>query len=163
MKCAGQLLAYAAFFALIAFLSLQPELRLLGDNEAIVSVSFSHAANRVGECQRLTQEELLALPPNMRKPDQCPRERHKMKIELIMDEQTLYAATLAPTGLWSDGKATAYQRLRVTAGTHDFRIRMNDSGVPGQIDFENSTAVSLRPGQNLVVFFDPASQQFRFQ
>jgi hypothetical protein len=136
---------------------------LLSDDEAIVSLSFSHAANRIGECKRLTQEELLALPPNMRKPDQCPRERHLMQVELIMDEQTLYAATLAPTGLWSDGKATAYQRLRVAAGTHDFRIRMNDSGVPGQIDFENSTTISLQPGQNLVVFFDPTNQQFRFQ
>ena len=163
MKYAGQLLAYAAFFAFVAFLSVRPELRLLGDNESIVSLSFSHAANRIGECQRLTQEELLALPPNMRKPDQCPRERHKMQIELMMDEQTLYAATLTATGLWSDGKATAYQRLRVAAGSHDFRIRMNDSGVPGQIDFENATTVNLLPGQNLVVFFDPSNQQFRFQ
>jgi len=163
MKYAGQLLAYAAFFAFVAFLSVRPEVRLLGDDEAIVSLSFSHAANRIGECQRLTQEELLALPPNMRIPDQCPRERHLMQVELIMDEQTLYAATLAPTGLRSDGKATAYQRLRVTAGTHDFRIRMNDSGVPGQIDFEDSTTISLQPGQNLVVFFDPSNQQFRFQ
>ena len=163
MKYAGQLLAYAAFFAFIAFLSMRPELRLLDDDEAIVSLSFSHAANRIGECRRLTQEELLALPPNMRKPDQCPRERHPMQVELVMDEQTLYVATLAPTGLWSDGKATAYQRLRVAAGTHNFRIRMNDSGVPDQIDFENSTTISLRPGQNLVVFFDPSNQQFRFQ
>jgi hypothetical protein len=156
-------MAFAAFFAMIAFLSVRPEYRLLGDAEAIVSLSFSHAAQRVGECTRLSQEELLALPPNMRQPDVCPRERHPMLVELTMDEQVLYAATLAPTGLWSDGKATAYQRLEVATGIHDFRIRMNDSGVPDQIDFEKTATIDLRPGQNLVVFFDPSNQQFRFQ
>ena len=163
MKYVGQLLAYATFLALIAFLSVRPELRLLGDDEAIVSLSFSHAANRVGECQRLSQEELLALPPNMRKPDQCPRERHLTHVELIMDELTLYKATLVPTGIWSDGKATAYQRLRVSSGAHNFSIRMNDSGVPSQVDFENSAIIDLQPGQNLVVFFDPPSQKFLFR
>jgi hypothetical protein len=163
VKYAGQLIAYAAFFALIGLFSVKPEFSLLGEHEAIVSLSFSHAAHRIGECQRLSQEELLALPPNMRRPDRCPRERHPMMVELIMDEQTLYKATLAPTGLWSDGKSTAYQRLRISAGLHNFSIRMNDSGVPGQIDFENSATVDLQHGQNLVVFFDPDNQQFRFQ
>jgi hypothetical protein len=163
MKYAGQLIAYAAFCALVAWLSLRPELRLLDDDEAMVSLSFSHAAQRIGECKRLSQEELMALPPNMRKPDVCPRERHLLQVELLMDGQTLYEATLTPTGLWSDGKATAYQRVQVTAGEHDFRVWMNDSGMPGQIDFENSATISLQPGQSLVVFFDPAIQQFRFQ
>jgi hypothetical protein len=163
MKYAGQLIAYAAFFGLVAVLSVRPELRLLGDEQAIVSLSFSHAAQRVGECKRLSQEELMALPPNMRKPDQCPRERHQLQVRLTMDSQTLYEAALAPTGLWSDGKATAYQRLRVPAGMHEFSVRMNDSGVPGQVDFENTATIKVQPGQNLVVYFDPASQQFRFK
>lgn len=163
MKYVGQLLAYAAFFAMIAFLSVRPEYRLLGEDDAIVSLTFSHAAQRIGECTRLSQEELLALPPNMRKPDRCPRERHLTLVELVMDESILYEATLVPTGLWSDGKATAYQRIEVAAGNHTFRVRMNDSGIAGQIDFENSATLILQPGQNLVVFFDPASQRFHFQ
>lgn len=163
MKIVGQLIAYAVFMVVVGWLSVQPQLRLLGDEEAMVSLSFSHAARRVGECKRLSQEELLALPPNMRKPDECPRERHLLQVVLVMDERTLYEATLAPTGLWSDGKATAYHRIRVPVGEHDFSVRMNDSGVEGQNDFEYSTTISLRPGQNLVVFFDPAIQQFRFQ
>jgi hypothetical protein len=163
MKYAGQLIAYVAFFVLVAALSVRPELRLLGDQQAIVSLSFSHAAQRIGECQRLSREELMALPPNMRKPDRCPRERHLLQVRLTMDSQTLYEAALAPTGLWSDGKATAYQRFGVPAGTHQFSVRMNDSGVPGQVDFENTATISVQPGQNLVVFFDPASQKFHFK
>ena len=162
MKPIGQLLAYAAFFVLLGVLSVRPRLRLMADDEAIVSISFSHAARRVGECRQLSQEELMALPPNMRKPEDCPRERHPLQIVLLMDDQTLYQAALPPTGLWADGKSTAYQRIRVSAGVHDFAIRMNDSGASGSFDFENSVTINLLPSENLVVYFDADEQQFRF-
>ncbi len=162
MKLIGQWVAYAAFFVLLGALSVRPRLRLMAEDEAIVSVSFSHAAKRVGECRHLSQEELMALPPNMRKPEDCPRERHPLRIALLMDDQTLYQAALPPTGLWADGKATAYQRIRVSAGAHDFAIRMNDSGTSGSFNFENSSTITLLPGQNLVIYFDADSQQFRF-
>ncbi len=162
MKQLGQVVLYAAFFAFLGVLSVRPRLRLMADDEAIVSISFSHAARRVGECRRLSQEELMALPPNMRKPEDCPRERHPLQIVVLMDDQILYQAALPPTGLWADGKSTAYQRIRVSAGTHDFAIRMNDSGTSGLFDFEKLSTISLLPGENLVVYFDADSQQFKF-
>ncbi len=160
MKPIGQMLAYIAFFVLLGVLSVWPRLRLMAGDEAIVSISFSHAAKRVGECRRLSQEELTALPPNMRKPEDCPRERHPLQIVVLMDDQTLYKAVLPPTGFRADGKSTAYQRIRVSAGTHDFAIRMNDSGTTGSFDFENVSTINLLPGDNLVVYFDADSQQF---
>ncbi len=162
MKLIGQLLAYAAFFALLGVLSVRPRLRIMADDEAIVSISFSHAAKRVGECRQLSQEELMALPPNMRKPEDCPRERHPLQIVVLMDDQILYQAALPPTGLGADGKSTAYQRIRVSAGVHDFEIRMNDSGTSGSFDFENLSTINLLPGENLVVYFDADSQHFKF-
>ncbi len=135
---------------------------LMAEDEAIVSLSFSYAAKRIGECRQLSQEELMALPPNMRKPEDCPRERHPLRIVLLMDDQTLYQAALPPTGLWTDGKSTAYQRIRVAAGVHDFAIRMNASGTSGSFDFENSSTINLLPGENLVVYFDADGQQFKF-
>ena len=162
MKQLGHWAVYAAFFVSLGVFSVRPRLHLMADDEAIVSISFSHAAQRVGECRQLSQEELMALPPNMRKPEDCPRERHPLQIVLLMDDQTLYEAVLPPTGLWADGKSTAYQRIRVLAGVHDFEIRMNDSGTPGSFDFENLSTISLLPGENLVVYFDADSQQFKF-
>jgi hypothetical protein len=162
MKQLGHWVVYAAFFVSLGVFSVRPRLHLMADNEAIVSISFSHAAQRVGECRQLSQEELAALPPNMRKPEDCPRERHALQIMLVMDDQTLYQATLSPTGLWADGKSTVYQRIRVSAGTHDFAIRMNDSGTSGSFDFENLSTISLLPGENLVVYFDADSQQLKF-
>ena len=163
MKYAAQLVAYTTFFALVAVLSVRPELRLLDDDETIVSLSFSHAGQRVGECTRLSQEELMALPPNMRKADDCPRERHSLQVEFSVDDTVLYASTLVPSGLWRDGKSTVYQRIRITTGSHVLHIRMSDSGTPGQFNFAHTETVDMQPGRNLVVFFDPASQRFRFQ
>ncbi len=162
MKQLGHWVVYAAFFVSLGVFSVWPRLHLLADDEAIVSISFSHAAQRVGECRQLSQEELFALPPNMRKPEYCPRERHPLRIMLVMDDQTLYKAALPPTGLWADGKSTAYQRIRVSAGLHDFAIRMNESGTSGLFDFESSSTINLLPGENLVVYFDADGQQFKY-
>ena len=162
MKQIGQWVLYAAFFVSLGVLSVQPRLRLMADDEAIVSLSFSHAAKRVGECRQLSQEELMALPPNMRKPEECPRERFPIGIVLLMDGQILYEASLPPTGLWADGKSTAYQRIRVSAGEHDFVISMNDSGTVGAFNYERSSTINLLPGENLVVYFDAGNQQFKY-
>ena len=50
MKQLGYWIAYAAFFVSLGVFSVRPRLHLMADDEAIVSISFSHAAQRVGEC-----------------------------------------------------------------------------------------------------------------
>jgi hypothetical protein len=163
VKIAGQFAAYALFFMLVAALSAGPGLRLLGDDEAIVSVSFSHAAKRIGECTRLSQDELDALPPNMRKPDRCPRERHPLRIEMLLDGQSLFEASVSPSGLHSDGKATVYERVTVSAGIRELSIHMNDSGTSDRDDYSVTEQVQISPGQNLVVYFDADAQQFKIE
>lgn len=163
VKLAGQFAAYALFFVLVAALSAGPGLRLLGDDEAIVSLSFSHAAKRIGECIRLSQDELDALPPNMRKPDQCPRQRHPSRIEMRLDGQSVFKASISPSGLHSDGKATVYERITVSAGIREISILMNDSGTSGRDDYSMTEQVQISPGQNLVVYFDADLQQFKIE
>jgi hypothetical protein len=163
MKIAAQILAYTMFISLIGVFTSQPELRFLESDEALLSLSFTHAAQRIGECVRLSQEELLALPPNMRSPDMCPRERHPMRIEIIVDGETLLQNTLAPSGLWHDGKASVYQRFRIKSGDHKVTVRMNDSGDMDGFDFERTVKLQVTAGQNIVVFFDPDKQRFAFQ
>lgn len=162
MKWFVQALAYLLFAALIGVFTAEPKLRLLADDAAIISISFSHAAARIGECTRLTQEELLALPPNMRKADECPRERHLLDLELLLDGVSAYASTERPTGLWADGKATVYQRFTVAAGKYTITARMRDSGREDGFDYEDTASINLAPGQNLVVRFDATSGHFVF-
>jgi hypothetical protein len=163
MKYVLQAFSYAALCVFIAMFTANPELRLLEDDEAIVSITFSHAGQRVSECVRLSQEELLKLPPNMRKPDSCPRERHPSYVELLIDDDLVYDIVAQPTGLSSDVKSTVYQRVTVKAGQYTLTARMTDSGNTGTFDYENSADVSIRPGQNLVVHFDESLQQFVFR
>jgi hypothetical protein len=163
MKYVLQAFSYAALCVFIAMFTASPELRLLEDDEAMVSITFSHAAQRVSECVHLSQEELLKLPPNMRKPDSCPRGRHPSYVELLIDDELVYDIVARPTGLSSDGKSTVYQRVTVKAGHYTLTARMTDSGNTGTFDYENSEDVSIRPGQNLVVHFDESLQQFVFR
>ena len=162
MKFVMQFMAYAVFAAFVGLLSVWPSYQLLPPELAVVSLTISHAGQRVGECRRLSQEELNDLPPNMRKPTDCPRERHPIMVELRADGEVIYRQTSLPSGLWSDGKATVYQRLQMPAGDHSFSVGMNDSGGE-QFDFELSVNQHLSPGQNLVIDFDDQQQAFIFK
>ena len=105
----------------------------------------------------------MALPPNMRKPDECPRERHPIRVGLLLDGQELYRTTLLPTGVWSDGKATVYQRFTIPAGDYQITVQLNDSGTDRDFDYEGHAQRQIQPGQNLVVYFDSTRQQFEFE
>jgi hypothetical protein len=145
---------------LVGALSAWPPYELVEEDRAIISLVLIHAGERIGECRRLSQEELNKLPPNMRKPADCPRERHPVRIELRTGETVLYSETLLPSGIWADGKANVYQRVEVPSGTHELFIGMNDSGGKAQYDYSNSATIDLLPGRNLIIQFNEETQQF---
>ena len=169
IRYARQLLAFLLFPAFVVLFANGPEYRLLMPQEGMVSITFSHAGQRVGECRKLSQEELNELPPNMRKPIDCPRERHPVHIRLAVltensaDEQLLIEETLLPSGMWSDGKANIYRRLTMPAGSYRFQVGMNDTGGDDNFDFEQIETVTLKPGQNLVIHFDELQRTFTFE
>jgi hypothetical protein len=156
----GQMITYAAFAAGIGLFSVWPEYRMLEKDEALISVTFSHAAKRVGECHELTQAELNELAPNMRRPRSCPRERYPTYIELRANGEMIFSETLLPSGLWSDGKANVYNRSTIKAGSYQLFVGMNDSGAQGSFDYELNLGAEIRPGQNLVVSFDSLGNTF---
>jgi len=160
MKLFYEILAWVAFSAVVGVLSVWPRYEVVDDDMAIVTITFSHAAQRVGECRQLTQEELDKLPPNMRKPADCPRERHPTRIELRSGDDVLYGAVLPPSGIWSDGKANVYRRVVVAAGVHDLFIGLNDGGGDTGFDYQNGERIDIAPGRNVVVQFDTEMQQF---
>ena len=155
--------AYGVFFALVAWLSVWPRFQLLDTGHAMVSLSFSHAGQRIRECRKLTQEELNQLPPNMRKPEDCPRERLPVRVFFAVDDTTLFDRTLTPTGLWHDGSATVYQRLEVPAGKQELFIGMNERGQADGFDYSLTQAVDLAPGQHAVVEFDSERGAFELR
>jgi hypothetical protein len=129
----------------------------------MVSLSFSHAGQRIRECRKLTQEELNKLPPNMRKADDCPRERLPIHIAFGSDGTTLYEASRAPTGLWNDGESNVYHRMVIPAGKRKLFISMIDSGREEGFDYSLEQEIDFAPGQHVVVEFDSIAQSFIFK
>jgi hypothetical protein len=159
----GQATAYAAFGATIAWLSADPVWRHHDPAQAQIKLSFSHAGAKVGDCRRLTPEEIAALPPNMRKPMDCPRGRVPVVVELELDGSTVVSASLAPTGIAGDGPSSAYRRFAVAAGEHRIVARLRDSRRAEGFDYESATTVVLAPRQNFVVDFQSTLGGFRFR
>jgi hypothetical protein len=160
MKVLAEILMYATFMVIVGALSVWPPYQLVEEDRAIISLVFSHAGERIAECRILSQDELNKLPPNMRKPSDCPRERHPVRVELRTGTNTLYADTLLPSGIWADGKASVYQRVEVSAGEHEIFVGMNDSGGSESFDSSNAVTLNLWPGRNLVIQFDEQAEQF---
>ena len=159
----GQFIAYALFAAVIGYFSTQPAYTHLAADEALIKLSFSHAGAHIQECRKLSQEELDRLPPNMRRPMECPRGRVALLVELELDGKLLYRDTLPPSGLSGDGGSTAYMTFPVTAGTHHLVARLRDSRRADGFDYEQEDTLILTPQQNFVIDFRPEHGGFLFQ
>jgi quinol-cytochrome oxidoreductase complex cytochrome b subunit/coenzyme F420-reducing hydrogenase delta subunit len=156
----GQVALYAIVGVSLAYCAVAPRHQSLGRDEAVISLSFSHAGRPKQPCKSLSAEELARLSPNMRRPRNCPRERWPMDVELIVNEARLYAGTHRPAGLWDDGPSTVYERFRVPAGEKVVTVRLRDSGRQSGYDYERTAEVELRPGENLVIDFSTDSGEF---
>lgn len=163
LNLVGQTIAYVLFGAMIGYFSTAPAYVHHDPNMAQIKISFSHAAQRVGECRRLSPEEIARLAPNMRRPLDCPRERLPILIELELDKQLLYRGELPPTGLARDGSATIYQRFPVTAGKHQLVARLRDSKRTNGFDYVDQADVELVPQQNFVIEFRAETGGFIFK
>ena len=161
LRYALQVLAYAAFAAVIGYFSSEPSYRLRGDNEAVIKLSFSHSAQLVQVCRERSESELAKLAPNMRTKLDCPRERAVVAVELDMDGKPLYRIHTQPAGLHKDGAATVYRRLEIPAGHHQFRARLAD-GPDGVFNFVRDVGIDLAPGQVLIVDFSASGGGFVF-
>lgn len=163
MKMLGQIIFYTLFMAVVGLFSAWPQMRVLGDDEAIVSVFFSFAGERIGACRQFTQEELNELAPNMRRPADCPRERHPVRVEILGNGDMLYSDTLPPSGMWSDGTSIAYQRIVIAAGEYHLQMRLDNTGNESAFRYSQTANVSIAPGRNFVIRFDQLSKRFVFE
>ena len=149
----GQALLYALFFVPIVYITQQPSHTHLPPDMAVLKVAVRHAGKIIGECVPLEGAELARLPDNMKRPEVCPRERSPLELELLMDGETLYRATVAPSGLHNDGMSSMYQRFSVPAGKHRLQLKMNDDVAVEGYNWELSRDVELQPAQVLVATF----------
>lgn len=149
-----QALAYAVFVVLVGYFSNRPAMQLIGEEEAVIRLSFSHVGERIGECRRLTQEELNELPPNMRQSTDCPRGRLPLFVRLALDGEVVFEKRLPPSGFWGDGETAVNRKFPVRAGEHRLEVRMRDSDRESGFDHSMSRTLDIEPRENVVIGFD---------
>ena len=145
---------YTLFMALVWYFASSPSITLIGEDEAQLTVAFAHAGQLREPCRQLSQEELNKLAPNMRKLEDCPRERSPVTVEIEFDGELLLNKTLQPPGLFGDGGVDVFYSTRVAAGTHQLTLQMNDSVRIDGFNHRFAQTVRLAPAQILLVGFD---------
>lgn len=161
VRYAAQAVLYAAFVAFIGYFSNAPAYEHLAPGDALLKVSLTHAGARKQACRERTPEELAKLAPNMRAPQDCPRERSDVLVQLDMDGKALYRIEARPAGLRHDLPATVFRRLEIPAGRHHFRARLADTA-DGAFRHEGEATLDLPEGRVLVIDF-VAPQGFVFR
>ena len=162
LRILAQLVLYLPLMALIGYFSTRPQFAQLAPGEALVRLSFIHAAERKEACRERSAAELAKLAPNMRAALDCPRERAPVLVELELDGKVVLKREVPPAGLQRDGAAIAYFRLPVPAGRHHVVARLRDTPAGG-FNHQSETTLELRPGAALTVDFDAAKGGFVFR
>lgn len=159
----GQGLLYAALAVVIAIFSRWPIYQNLAEDLALIKISISQQGQLLGDCVAVSPAELAKLPPTMRAPKSCPRERSPLTIEVDVDGKLAHRQVAKPTGLSGDGAAVIYRRLEVSAGRHSIDVRLKDNARSEGFDYTRSAEVDLAPAEILVVDFDAAKREITLQ
>ncbi len=151
-----QAINYTVFMALIWYFATEPSIRILAEDEAMITMAFAHAGELREPCRKLSSGELAELAPNMRKPEECPRERSPVVITASLDGEILYDKTMQPPGFFNDGGVDIYFSGKVPAGSHNLEVKMDDSIRREGFNHTFGQRINIDPAQIMLIDFDPA-------
>lgn len=154
---AGTALSLALFLG-VARLSAWPEWQSLPPDSGLVRLSFTHSGAR--NCRDRTEEELAALPRNMRSAQLCERRRAPVRIEMDVDGHRALTAELRPSGLAGSGPSRVYDRVVLPAGEHRVELRMSDDPSVAGFPYAAAFDITLEAAQSVAIDFDPARGGF---
>lgn len=161
LKMAARFVVLALVFMSVAALSNRPSYRSLPEGAGVLMLSFSHGADRKAACRKATPEELAKLPPNMRRPEICPRDRPPIRVEFDIDGKRMFEADVPPSGIAGDGPSRVHRRFVLPAGSYDVAVRMRER--PGDdFDWQAERSIRVDPGANRVIDFRATAGGFVF-
>jgi hypothetical protein len=150
-----QALLYAVFALMVGYFSTQPTFRQLGDDEALLRLSFLHPGKPIADCRQRTPEELAKVPPQMRAATDCARERSPVHVHVELDGRVVVDEAFAPAGLAKDGASSGYRRLAIPAGRHRLNVQFNDDARRSGFPYRREAEVDVTPGQIVLIDFNP--------
>ena len=153
MRYVGQAAIYLLFAVVIGYFADRPNYRHFHEDQAQIKLSFSHGAAPRVPCKKLTREEMNKLPPNMRRATSCERERLPVEVEIDLNGEPLYRASVPPSGIAKDGPSRVYERFAVPAGRHELATRLRDTDRAEGFDYKRKIEIDLMPGQSLALDF----------
>ncbi len=155
-----QIINYTIFMGLVYYFSINPPFKHLEDDQSMITLAISHAGERREECRKISPEELAKLPPNMRIPMDCPRERSPITVALTLDGKAVINDSVEPPGLYKDQGIDIFQSIKVPAGKHILSIKMNDNVRVEGPTFTHKQDIDLPPAKLLVIQFDSVAGKF---
>ena len=159
----GQSVFYGLFIAATGYLSASPAYQVIEPDMALVKISMAHTSKPAGKCITQTPEQLEKLPPNMRLPVVCPRERSPLYLEVELDGKMIYQESILPAGINHDSACYNYHKIKVPAGSYNLKTRMRDSILTEGFDYTAERNVELAASDILVIDFDSKHQEFIFE
>jgi hypothetical protein len=114
-------------------------------------LSVAHLTERMEECEQLTAEELMALPPNMRIAERCPRERAMALLIVEANGEELLSEAIRPAGLHRGGRVYLYRDWHLPAGEYTVRVRLRDSPRSEGFDQDRVLSLVLAPGDSVLL------------
>jgi len=155
-----QIFNYGIFMALVWYFSFAPPYIRLDPDQAMITLSISHAGELVADCRQLSPEELAKLPPNMRLGTSCDRERSPVDLEISLDGDSVFRTTAEPPGLYKDQGVDIYHSIKVPTGTKQMLVKMNDNIRVKGPTFTHEQEITLEPAQLLTIQFSTSTGQF---
>jgi len=141
-----------------AWLSAGPAWQSLPEDSAMLRVSFAYSGDR--DCRTRTEEELEALPRNMRMAQECSRRRNPVGVAITLDGAAIYDETVKPSGLAGSGPSRLYERFVLPAGTHEVAVALRaDAGAP-EVTHAAAFTLALAPGEAAAIDFDATAGAF---
>jgi hypothetical protein len=157
LRVTAQIGFYACVGIFIGYLSVAPGYQYTDGQSSVLKLVVRHSGFLLGECRVVSQEELMKLAPNMRKPQDCPRGKAPMSVSLLVENEVFYDGIIKPSGIHSDGVLALYQQFNIPPGQVSVRLAI-ESGKQDLQLFERELAV--RPADVLLLEYHDSGFNF---
>jgi ferredoxin len=117
-------------------------------------VSFKHPGQVSEVRRRVSDAELAATPPHMRRAFITERRRAPVRLRVTVDGVVALARVIPPGGLWGDGPSVAVERVALTPGSHRVEVAVGDGHDDARWEHVSERVVEARAGERRVVLFD---------